>query len=145
MPLFLLMLTCTIRRSTRSIWIESEGTCFLLQMQLCVMLVLGSLDRHCSHSCITRHHHVFMISTMKLQFSKSGSRICLFQQSSVRWWIYNICNYYLEKDIFNGLYDSETSGRKMGITPRRRYRCFATAENTGRCSVWSICYYQIVM
>ena len=28
--------------------------------------------------------------------------------------IYNICNIYLAKDIFNGLYDSERSSRKMG-------------------------------
>lgn len=51
--------------------------------------------------------------------------------------IYNICNIYLAKDIFNGLYDSERSSRKMGNHSTPGAGALCTGQNIGYCSVWS--------
>ncbi len=49
--------------------------------------------------------------------------------------IYNIYNIYLEKDIFNGLYDSERSSGKMGNHSTPSAGALRTGQNTGRCPV----------
>lgn len=50
--------------------------------------------------------------------------------------IYNIYNIYSTKDIFNGLYYSERSSRKMGNYFTPGTSALHTGKNTGCYSVW---------